>query len=144
MYGCFLKEGCHQIIRNPTTWVLKPMVSMGITTSRHLRVWEFACVVAKQLLPARITPIVTLYHWDLPQCLEDECLGSTKGVSSEGSKIGGNVVKPCHKPPIWEWFREPMKMVMTGGWFIVLTTLLTIFFGSMEGLNLFQTYPQFL
>ena len=35
-------------------------------------------------------------------------------------------VKPCHKPPIWEWFTPPVKMVIWGmvyywfthiGWF---------------------------
>ena len=29
---------------------------------------------------------------------------------------GKNMEKPCHKPPIWEWFIPPIKMVMTGGW----------------------------
>ena len=30
-------------------------------------------------------------------------------------------LKQCHKPPIWEWWKQPpMKMVMTGGWFMTL------------------------
>jgi hypothetical protein len=33
-------------------------------------------------------------------------------------------VKQCHKPPIWEWFIPPRKMVMTWGLsIIVLPTL---------------------
>ena len=32
-------------------------------------------------------------------------------------------LKQCHKPPIWEWFIPPVKMVMTGGLFIGYTTL---------------------
>ena len=34
-------------------------------------------------------------------------------------------VKQCHKPPIWELFIPPIKMVMTGGmaYDLVLTTL---------------------
>ena len=34
-------------------------------------------------------------------------------------------LKQCRIRPIWEWVLPPIKMVMTGGWFIiVLTTLL--------------------
>jgi hypothetical protein len=31
-----------------------------------------------------------------------------------------NVVKTKNKPPIWEGFIPPIKMVMTGGWFMAL------------------------
>ena len=30
-------------------------------------------------------------------------------------------VKSCHKPPIWEWLENQLSMVMTGGWFIIVT-----------------------
>ena len=29
-------------------------------------------------------------------------------------------VKQCHKPPTWELFIPPIKMVMTGEWFMTL------------------------
>jgi hypothetical protein len=29
-------------------------------------------------------------------------------------------LKQYHKPAIWKWFIRPIKMVMTGGWFIAL------------------------
>ena len=32
-------------------------------------------------------------------------------------------VEPCHKPTMWEWFIPPIKMVMTGTWFMILPTL---------------------
>ena len=38
-------------------------------------------------------------------------------------RCGWNMLKPCHKVHIWEWFIAPIKMVMTAGWFsIVLST----------------------
>ena len=34
-----------------------------------------------------------------------------------------------NKPPNWEWFIPPLKIVMTGGWFIiVLPTVFMIYF----------------
>ena len=42
-------------------------------------------------------------------------------ISISSPKRSFNVVKTCwnnHKSPVWEWFIAPIKMVMTGGWFI--------------------------
>jgi hypothetical protein len=37
-------------------------------------------------------------------------------------------LKQCHKPAIWEWFIAPIKMVMTVGWFMIVSTTLYVFF----------------
>ena len=29
-------------------------------------------------------------------------------------------LQQCHEPSIWDWFIAPIKIVMTGGWFIIV------------------------
>ncbi|CAJ1450751.1 unnamed protein product [Effrenium voratum] len=38
----------------------------------NLRAVDFYTSLLLELKKSKITPVVTLYHWDLPQCLEDE------------------------------------------------------------------------
>ena len=34
-------------------------------------------------------------------------------------------IKQCHKPFIWAWFVAPVRMLMTGGWFMIVLPCFT-------------------
>jgi beta-glucosidase len=76
---------------------------------------DFYSRLVDGLLAARITPFVTLYHWDLPQTLEDEDGWLRRGISEDFTNYADVVSRAIgDRVKHWITFNEPWVFTWLG------------------------------
>lgn len=76
---------------------------------------DFYSRLVDGLLAAGITPFVTLYHWDLPQALEDEDGWLRRGIASDFTAYADTVSRALgDRVKHWITFNEPWVFTWLG------------------------------
>ena len=76
---------------------------------------DFYSRLVDELLAAGITPLVTLYHWDLPQALEDDGGWPARDTSYRFADYAAIVFEALHdRVDLWATLNEPWCSAMLG------------------------------
>jgi beta-glucosidase len=76
---------------------------------------DFYSRLVDALLAAGITPWVTLYHWDLPQALEDEGGWPARAIADYFGEYAGTVARRLgDRVQRWMTLNEPLVFTMAG------------------------------
>ncbi len=79
---------------------------------------EFYQRLVGKLIENNITPVATLYHWDLPQALQDKGGWANRDVAFYFEQYARFVFKELgDKIPIWITLNEPWVSSFVGYWF---------------------------
>jgi beta-glucosidase len=83
----------------------------------NMKGMDFYKRLAESLIENGITPAVTLYHWDLPQKLQDIGGWANRDVTDYFGEYAGFVFKELgDKVPIWITHNEPEVVSFVGNW----------------------------
>jgi beta-glucosidase len=85
-----------------------PRIQPGGSGSFNQRGLDFYSRLVDRLLEAQIKPVVTLYHWDLPQDLEDAGGWTNRATSDAFARYAGRVAEVLgERVHLWTTLNEP-------------------------------------